>query len=360
MVGGPLEVGEILQPTIGYQVSYGAVHGYVEAYGATSADLSVEYEVATDETAPALVDVDVPPRPARDGRVIFTRVIPVHQIPPGKYLLRAVFSRGGRSIKTLTRAFEIAAPKVLMTSADGVVGTAAMDTGLFLPIEEGSMAPSFAPSGAVEKETLAPFLERVDPSVKTPFDQGVAFLTAGDFPKAEAAFKKAIQPEVDSTASLAYLAVSFAAAGHDMEAASAWQTALVDGTDYPQIYDWLGGALMRNHAFGEARSIYEEAVGKWPADPRFTRPLAMLYATFGSGREAVRTLERYLAARPDDTAAYALGVQWMYMVHAAGAYVHNRADDVKLAHTFAEKYAGGPQAALVKQWVDYLKNTVRD
>jgi len=359
MVGGPLEVGEIMQPTIGYQVSFGAVHGYVEAYGPATADLSVEYEVATDDQAPALVDVDVPPHPARDGRVIFTRVIPVHQIPPGKYLLRAVFSRGGRSIKTLTRAFEIAAPKVLMTSADGVAGGSVMDTGLFLPVEEGSMAPSFAPSSAVDRETLDPFLERVDASVKAPFDQGIAFLTAGDFAKAEAAFKKAIQPEVDSTAALTYLAASFAGAGHDMEAASAWQTALVDGTEYPQIYDWLGGALLRNHAFGEARSIYEEAAAKWPADPRFTRPLAMLYATFGSGREAVRTLERYLAARPDDTAVYGLGVQWIYMVHAAGAYVHNRADDVKLAHAFAEKYARGPQAALVKQWVDYLDNEKR-
>src|SRR5204862_1938790 len=199
-----------------------------EAYGSATGELSVEYEVATDANAPALVDVDVPPHAARDGRVIFTRVIPVHQIPPGKYLLRAVFSRGGRSVKTLTRAFEIAAPKVLMTSAGGVGPAAAMDTGLFLPIEEGSMAPSFASSSAVDKETLEPFRERVDASVKAPFDQGVVFLTAGDFAKAETAFKKAIQPEVDSTAALTYLAASFAAAGHDIEAAGAWQTALVD------------------------------------------------------------------------------------------------------------------------------------
>ena len=359
MVGGPLEVGEILQPTISYQVSFGTVHGYVEAYGSKIDDVTVEYEIATDEKAPALVDVDVPPHPARDGRVIFTRVVPVHQIPPGRYMLRAVFSRGGRSIKTLTRSFEIAAPKVLMTSADGAVPNAALETGLFLPIEEGAMAPKFDPASATEKTTLEPFLDRVDASMKTPFEQGVAFLTAGDFTKAEAAFKKAIQPEVDSTPALAYLAASFAASGHDIEAAGAWQTALVDGSEFPQIFDWLGAALMRNHALGEARAMYEEAVAKWPSDPRFTKPLAMLYATFGSGREAVRTLERYLAVQRDDRSAYALGVQWIYMVHAAGAYVHNRADDVKLAHSFADGYASGPQAALVKQWVDYLDNEKR-
>ncbi|HYM23495.1 MAG TPA: VWA domain-containing protein [Vicinamibacterales bacterium] len=354
MVGGPIETGDqLLQPTIGYQVSFGAVHGYVEAYGPRTGDLSLEYEIATDEKAPALIDVDVPPRPARDGRVIFTRVIPVHQVPPGKYLLRAVFSREGRAIKTLTRSFEIAAPKVLMTSADAG-GTSVMDTGLFLPVAEAALLPPFEPSAAIDPATLNPFLERVDPSTKAAFDQGVAFLKDRDFPKAEAAFKKAIQPEVDSTAPLTYLAAAFAAAGHDIEAAGAWQTALVDGSGFPQIYDWLGGSLMRNHALGEARAIYEEAAGKWPADPRFTKPLAMLYATFGSGREAVRTLERYLTGRRDDPESCSLGVQWIYMVHAAGAYVHSRADDVKLAHAFAEQYGSGPQAPLVRQWVDYL------
>ena len=34
MVGGPLDVGELLTPTIGYRSTFGAVHGYVEAYGA--------------------------------------------------------------------------------------------------------------------------------------------------------------------------------------------------------------------------------------------------------------------------------------------------------------------------------------
>ena len=34
MVGGPIEVGELLTPTIGYQITFGSVHGYVEAYGA--------------------------------------------------------------------------------------------------------------------------------------------------------------------------------------------------------------------------------------------------------------------------------------------------------------------------------------
>jgi VWFA-related protein len=355
MVGGPVEVGDLLSPTIGYQVTFGVVHGYVEAYGANADAMTMEYEIATAPNAPALLNVDVPPRTAGGSRVIFTRVVPVHAIPPGRYILRAILSSGGRSVATLTRGFEIAAPKVLMAAADGL-DDSALDTGLYLPVDDATMAPPFVADVALNPDTLEPFRERTPPELRTEFDAGVAMLAAGDFPKAEAAFKRGIDPNVDSTASMAYLAASFAAAGHDREAASAWQTALVDGTELAQIYDWLGAAQLRNHDYGEARAIFEEAAGKWPADARFAKPLAMLYGTFGRGREAVRTLERYLENRSTDRDAYFIGVQWLYTVHAGGTFVHNPVDDRKLAHAYAEAYerAGGPQMALMQQWVDYL------
>ena len=361
MVGGPVDTGELLQPTVGYQVAFGGVHGYVEAYGASADGLTVEYEVAKDADSPALMNVDVTAHRAGPERVIFSKVINVQQLPPGRYLLRAIFSNGGRAVKTMTRAFEVAAPKVLMTSADGLSSASSFDTGLFLPVEEETLKPPFETESATHPDTLQPFVARVDASAKTAFEQGVSFLSTHDYPKAEEAFKRAINPDIDSTPALAYLAATFAAAGRDLQAAGAWQTALVDGTDFAQIYDWLAGALMRNHSFNEARTILEEAVAKWPTDVRFTKPLAMIYATFGSGREATRTLQRYLEERRDDRDACFMAVQWIYLVHAAGAYVQNRADDVKAAHAYADIYerAKGPQAPLVKQWLEFLDNERR-
>jgi VWFA-related protein len=356
MVGGPLEGGELLTPTIGDQINFGAVHGYVEVYGAKMDGMTMEYEIATAADAPALLNGDVPPRPAGDARVIFSKVMPVQSLPPGRYILRAILSSAsGASITTLTRGFEIAPPKVLLTSAEGL-GSVSVDAELFLPIDEATMKPVFQQDLAVEEATLAPFRERVAPAVKAAFDQGVVFLAAGDWTRAELSFKKAIDPDADSTSPLTFLAASFAAAGKDREAASAWQTALVDGTDFPQIYAWLADTLLRTHDLGAARAILEEAAGKWPADTRFTKPLAMLYGTFGRGREAVRTLERYLDDRQDDRDAYFYAVQWIYTVHAGGAVVHTRAEDRKRAHDYAEAYlrARGPQSALVKQWIDYL------
>jgi VWFA-related protein len=356
MVGGPLDIGELLQPTIGYQVNFGMVHGYFETYGKAnpSDEISVEYEIATDEQSPALLNVDVPSRPAGDTRAIFTKTMAVNQLPPGPYVLRAVVSVNNRSVKTLTRGFEVSPPKVLMTSADGLGAGMAVETGLFLPVDESTVAQPFKPSQAIDSDTLKPFRDRQPVETREAFEQGIAFLAAAEYPKAEQAFKRAIQPEVDSTPALAYLAASFAAAAQDSAAASAFQTALVDGDDMPQIYDWLGATLMRTHGYGEARAIYEEAIGKWPSDTRFAKPLSMLYAMLGRGREAVRTLERYLERKNDDRDAYYQGVQWIYTVHVNGAIVHDRATDKRLAHDYADAYANGPQAPLVRQWIAYL------
>jgi VWFA-related protein len=362
MVGGPTEVGELLKPTIGYDVTFGSVHGYVEAYGSGLDALTMEYEIATDPTAPALLNVDVPPRPAGDTRVIFTRVMPIHQLPPGKYFLRAILSSDGRSISTATREFSVASPKVLMTSAEGV-GTNPADSELFLPVDDETMSPKFRREEATSADVIKEFAEHVEDGAKPAIEEGIAFLAAGDYVKAELSLKRAIQPEFDSTAALVYLAAAFAASGHDTEAASAWQTALVDGSELPRIYHWLGGALLRSRDYNEARAILEEAAGKWPADARFLKPLAMLYGTAGRGREAVRTLERYIEEQRADRDAYYMAVQWIYMVRSAGASVHSPAEDLKLAQTYADAYAkaSGPQAALVRQWVDYLRgNTARD
>jgi hypothetical protein len=155
---------------------------------------------------------------------------------------------------------------------------------------------------------------------------------------------------------LTYLAATFAASGHDREAASAWQTALIDGAGIPEIYQWLGDTLLRVHDLPHARAVLEEAVGKWPADPRFAKPLAMLYATMGLGREAVRTMQRHLEAQPADVDALFMGVEWLYNLHTLGVVARSRAEDLKLAHAYASAYerAKGPQVALVKQWLGFI------
>jgi tetratricopeptide (TPR) repeat protein len=293
--------------------------------------------------------------------MIFSHVMLVRQLPPGNYVLRAIVSSDAGPIKTLMRNFEVAAPPVLMTSATGGGPMAVAPTDLFLPVKEELFARPFHREEISRPETLKAFRDRVAPAARSAFDSGVAALSAGDFVKAEAQLKISVQDDPDSTPALAYLAAAFAASGHDPEAAGAWQTALINGDEFPQIYLWLGDALIRTRDLAQARTILEEGAAKWPSDLRFTKPLALLYATFGQGREAVRTLERYLSDHHDDVEALYLGVEWIYQLHSAGAVAQTRAEDVNLARGYANAYekARGPEIRLVKQWVDFLEGRRR-
>jgi tetratricopeptide (TPR) repeat protein len=216
-------------------------------------------------------------------------------------------------------------------------------------------ARPFVREDALAPDVLDTFRDRVAPGGKDAFEAGVTSLAAGDFRKAEASFKSGVDPDSDSTAALAYLATVYAAAANDLQAVGAWQTALVNGSDIPQLYAWLAQALLRTRSLGQAQAILEEAIEKWPSDSRFTGPLASVYATFGRGRDAVLLLETYLEKSPGDREAARLGVEWLYQVHAAGRIVHSREEDVNLARTWAARYGDGPREALVKQWLDVLE-----
>ncbi len=358
VVGGPVQAREPLQPSVGHTVNFGLLHGYLEAVGSGSGRLRVRYEVASTADGEALLSAEV--EPVRAGeRAIFAHMMPVRRLPDGEYVLRATVLDDSTPISTLSRAFEVAPPPVLMAPAEGGGGSlAAAPAEVFLPVDDTQLNRPFDPREAARREVVRTFRERMPDQAVDAFDRGVAQLSDGDYPRAETSFKSAIQIDADSTAPIAYLAATFAAAGQDLQAAGAWQTALIDGDDLPQIYVWLADALIRARDMVQARSILEEALAKWPADERFARPLALVYATFGLGREAVRMIERHLEAEPDDAEALALAVEWIYHLHIAGASAQTRVDDARHARQYADAYVrtNGPQAALVKEWVGAIED----
>lgn len=356
MVGGPVNgQAELMQPTVGYSVVFGMVHGYVEAYGPGATALTTRFELVASEAGEPLVAEDVKVFAAGNTRAIFSKALPVRQLPPGRYLLRATISGSQGRVQQMTRAFEVSAPAVLMTSAES--GTVLTTSDVFLPVVDSMFSRAFNRADLSRGEILQPFRTRVAVPARPAFDAGVAALSSGDFPKAEGSFKAALGTDAENTAVLAYLAAVFAAAGRDDQAAGAWQTALVDGSDFPQIYQWLSDALMRERRFAEARGVLEEAASKWPADNRFSKPLAIVYATFGQGQMAVRLLERHLDEHPNEVDALQLGVEWIYHLKRANAVAHSPAQDLALARRYAESYAKtrGPQQALVRQWMQYIE-----
>jgi tetratricopeptide (TPR) repeat protein len=262
-------------------------------------------------------------------------------------------------MRTLAREFVIAEPPVLMTSAKVAPLSAVSE--VYLPIGKELYTRAFRPDEALRDSTVQAFRDRVATPLRAAFDQGVAAMAARDYSKAERTLKTAVRADTDSSSALTYLAAVYAASGHDPEARSTWQTALIDGGDSPEIYEWLGDALMRGRSLAEARSLLEEAVEKWPSDVRFAKPLAFLYAAFGQGGEAVRSLGHYLEEHPEDVEALHLGVQWIYELHRAGTSARTPGEDVKAARGYAAAYekAKGPQIALVKQWMTFLEEPRR-
>jgi VWFA-related protein len=357
LAGGPVPPVNLLRPTVSARVSFGTLHGYLEAYGPDAATLGVRFEVAADERGPAILGADVQGVLVGYERVMFSQMVLVQSLPPGSYRLRALVRQGNTLVTSLGRAFEIAAPAEIASASSPAVPTAsAPGTPLYLPVEQKDLARPFAREDALKTPTLQLFQQRVPPPARAAFDEGITHLQKREYKEAEVSFKRAITPDADSTGSLVYLGVTYAAAGRDTQAASVWRTAMADGDDLPQLYEWLGDALLRLKSTGEARPILEEASSRWPEDPRFARPLALIYATFGKGLDAVRLLEKSLQERTDDQATLFLVLEWIFNAHRGGQLVHDRAEDVRLAHAYAEQYlkSGGLNEPLVKQWLGYL------
>jgi tetratricopeptide (TPR) repeat protein len=316
--------------------------------------------VAAEERGPAILSADVQGQIVADERVVFSQTMVVQALPPGPYRLRAIVNRGNVLLTTLGRAFEVAGTEssapVASSTAGAGSGPVKAAAPLYLPVDATDLARPFNRDEALKPDTIRPFEERVPPPGKAAFTAGIAQLQKRDYREAEVSFKRAIQPDADSSSALVYLGVTYAASGHDPQAASVWRTSMAGADDLAQVYVWLGDALIRTKALGEARPILEEAVERWPMDRRFARPLAMVYATFGKGVDAVRLLDQALRDSPSDQPSLFKCVEWIFNTHRAGQVVHDPAEDRRIAHAYADQYlkAGGLNEPLVKQWLGYL------
>jgi len=353
VVGAPVPPGQLLQPTMNLRVSYGLVHAYFEAYGENLAQLKTRFDIVADATGAVLQSTDTPVRTADATRAVFASLIPVPSLPPGAYRLQAVVSDGDAPLTTMTRAFEVARE----ADSGGAATAPATSSRFTVTVNAKDLAPPFALPSALEDPVLKPFRDRVAPAALAAFDQGLGHLRAQRYPDAEMSLRRALRDDTMSVGTLAYLGVCFAASGHDAEAVRVWKTALALDNAVPQLHAWLGESQMRAGLFADARTLFEKATERWPADTRFARPLALLHASFGDGREAVMTMERFLEDHPADARSLYLAIEWMVSAQRAAAVVREKADDVRRVREYSARYLATdpPDAAIVRQWLEYLK-----
>ena len=71
-------------------------------------------------------------------------------------------------------------------------------------------------------------------------------------------------------------------------------------------------ALVANRQLGAARELLEQWAATWPDDVTGGETAGAPDRDVGRAVEAVRLLQRHIAAYPDDVDALGLGVEWLY------------------------------------------------
>jgi len=128
------------------------------------------------------------------------------------------------------------------------------------------------------------------------YSRGIAYERSGEWPKAEADFKKALELKPDQPDVLNYLGYSWIDKGiHLPEARAMIEKAVSLRPRDGAIVDSLGWALYRMGEFQNAVQVLERAIELRPEDPTINDHLGDAYAMVGRQYEAVYQWRRALA-----------------------------------------------------------------
>ncbi len=379
-----------LTPAVTADFTGDILQGYVELYSEAAGQLSAAtavIEIAEHEQGRALDSADVRFQDAADSatRRVAEASVPIALLPPGNYVARAVVSSAGRRIAQVTRPFRIvrAAPSLTTPGAD-----ARRAPGVAAPIPFASRMDAFDRGSVLAPPVVAFFLDRMNvgnrvgtapPSavvaaregrveaaaegmkgasaLASTFVSGIALYAKGDLEAAAGRFRESLRLDSEFFPAAFYLGACYAAGGRDREAAGAWQTSLITQSDAPFIYTLLGDALLRLRDNEQAVDILLEASRLWPESDDVVMRLGMAQAAAGLAKDAVLTLDPYLARHPEDHAALLVAMRAIYDVRSTGGTIGTAAEDRARFGRYAAAYgaAGGPQQAQVAQWKRFLE-----
>jgi VWFA-related protein len=120
IVGNLPAEGESLTPRVEPQVATSELAGYLELYVPEDADVSVDLEIAEGESSPALATGAMAIRRGESPASRVATGIVATGMSPGRYLARAVISRNGVTVKTLTRPITIVRDPAVVARAPAV------------------------------------------------------------------------------------------------------------------------------------------------------------------------------------------------------------------------------------------------
>lgn len=390
-----------INPAVSAELSGATLRGYLEMYSDAPEQLqgaTATMEVASSEQGRALESavaqfVDAPG--ATPNRRTVEGAVPIALLPAGEYVARVVVSSGGRKIGQVARPFRVvratpgwappgasgkappgaasiaegardapgAAPAIPFTSRidafDRASVLAPQVVGFFLDRMNTGTRVGAVPLTAIDAARAGHFDAAID-AIKAPradelapvFLTGLALYAKGDLEAAAGKFRDSLRIDSEFFPAAFYLGACYAAGGRDREAVGAWQTSLVTQSDAPFIYTLLGDALLRLREADQALDIMVEASSLWPDNEQVRMRLGTAQAAAGKLAEAVRTLDPYITAHPEDHERLLIALRAVYDTRSAGKTIGTAEEDRLRFVRYAAAYAaaGGPQQALVEQW----------
>lgn len=361
-----------LRPDVEPHVDADGVAAYMELYAAseeTFKDIKVHFEIADDDSSPALLTLPVELRPgAQPTWRAAQGFIGAEPLPSGRYLARARIMRGEKLAGVLVRPFILEpAPAakggpIVIPAAFARVAT--FDRNAVLqPALVGSLLDSIAsrsPSlkGALTEARAGRYAPAALEALTAGDQQAAAFLKGldlyakGQIDQAATQLNIAAGPRRDFFPAAFLLGACFAAGGKDRDAAGIWQMAI--GTEQrPQVaYTLLADARMRDGQPDAVVSVLKPAYARNPADDELAKRLAIAYLVTAAFGDALPILDNYLTRHASDADALFAAVLSHYQISLVSGAEVSAADKAKLLK-YARAYKG-PQEALLAKYLSAL------
>ena len=374
----PATAGDWLRPRVEAQLGGDELAAYLEVYGELPESLEgvqAEIQVARERSGETLV--------AGPGRLVpleapnrrgVSATVRVGALPPGRYVARAVITRGDEKVGELARTFRISTasasasvesliPAMLVPSAfehNDVLRSDVIDAVLDI-VDRGR--PEIEPATSQVRDGRFAGAARMaflaGDQLAAMFLRGLELFASADLDSAATQFLAALQMAPGFTPAAVYLGACYAAGGRDSDAVSSWRTAAaaVDENRLVVAYGLLGDALQRQGDAQGAVAVLREGVAAWPGNDELSRRLAVAYVTALQHADALATIEPYIVEHPTDHEAVLVALQAIYAAHVAGRPILDGADQQERMAKYTQAYvaANGPHEELVKLWAESIK-----
>jgi VWFA-related protein len=359
--------GSGLRPDVEPHVDADGVAAYMELYSTseeTFKNVSVNFEIADDDSAPALLTIPVELKPgAQPTWRVAQGFVGAEPLPSGRYMARARIMRGDKLATVLVRPFILEpAPAskggpIVIPAAMARVAAFDRSTVLQPALVSGLLDTLAARSPSLKSAMTEARAGRYGPAAlealtagdqqAAAFLKGLDLYSKGQIDQAATQLNIAAGPRREFYPAAFLLGACFAAGGKDRDAAGIWQMALGSEQRPPIAYTLLADARMRGGQADAVVPILKPAYAQHPTDDEVGKRLAVAYMMTAAFGEALPILDAYLTRHPADPDALFAAVLAHYQVARATGAELTTADRAKLLK-YARAYKGAQEALLAK------------